>query len=805
MHCRSYLKSVIAGALSAALVLSPIASAEAQSLRKSTTKPSTTRKPMPPPKYAPIGSAYEAGKIKVRDRVFAVKLRMDKSGRPMEQMLITKDREELQLDTNGDGTLDHWEVRTRDTHVELNTPSGGMFHVMEVKHRLPQGVMEMRFAIDSRTNQYQLVRYQLAKPRTHFGLLQDLVVGCAVEGYDVQLAKFAQDAADKIRAADNALQKYRQTIASDLVQDACKKPPFDKSTDSIVDGIMKVLQSDVANTAGIPKEKGTFLQCLRHFEMPVPANRILTGLANFDGDTDPQSRYQWRVTCAKPPPRPANGAKYTDTQVRDIQSGRVKADDPYLLDPIAKFDGDISGQPPTVTLMKTKDECAAHNGGDAVQGYASTFFHEMLHYAGLKDHDYVTPLQNCCSQPGNHSDCAKVKAFVQQRKVAQAVQNIARNHIPDYEKRIGLIADAMGSDSGQTIDNFYNDIGRSYIELCGAPSEKTGEKLPPHCRERFKQRVAKTIRDHFGENGFCERNALGSMADPKACYHFGSVMSVLAGSATDEVKVAATCKKISTLRLPTGSGGFIAIALTPSTAHATDTDYRNLICIPQGTTVDWDNVNASPAGPVPSFFMDPKMIVQPGTDTGPGVVTKPEGNHTPFDPPPQVRPQPKPQPKPVPIAERPPVPLPSKREEEIVKHLERADGVVSRSKAIAEALAKTAVPQAQAATEPLSSDRSRTTLSQNGPESVASRTRASDFRVADLLRGPQFSAPNPFLAGALAATGSDRNPQRGANPAYASAAPIGERDSSATTRVTAPRGPSSAGPGGGRGGSRRRT
>ncbi len=464
-------------------------------------------------KRGPTFSAFNVDGRKVR-----MVQAFNKEGRIVSQILLSEGRAEFSLDRNGDGLVDTWEMSNKDGRMELSEPYNGNFLTMKIEHRLKDTAYIMKYGYRPSTKMYKLYAVE-KKPFEKLNYQQDIVIGCREK--DAELQQFASELSKHLQSSDNASQ-LRKTLEKDLLDDNCRKPPFQEMAPSMVDGVMKVALSDPnfenkktrdeekaehANK-GVKEEKGTFLQCLRHYELDTHASRIMSAIGQFTSKVDKDNRYQWGgIKC-------------------EVEPGQVAS---YQYE-----------NPPTLYFHATKDtwknpEVAKKvKTADPAQAYARVFFHEMLHFSLIADEGVTKMIEGCCATPeGEGTSCKELEDYKEDRKMAQRVLNTVKKNVPDFTSTLDGIRDGMGPAADIFVDRLALDTARAFRDHPNDP-KKRGEA------------VQKIIDDFFGgDNSKCHEFATYETdGEVEAfCDSLKAVAQKLSGLEINESELAAACAK----------------------------------------------------------------------------------------------------------------------------------------------------------------------------------------------------------------------------------------------------------------------
>jgi len=429
------------------------------------------------PKIAPSTTRFSTS-----GKQFKLIEQKNRDGKMIRQTLVGEDFVQTSADREADGHLDFWELNRANTMMHMGSPLNGHFSRLEFEKKYPQGILHMEFYRNSK-GAFQLISSN-ARPYTKFrkadNSYEDIVAGCRITEMHLQ-----GTAVETLAALVNPDQEgaLRTTLATEAMTPECSKGEFSQNQSKIIDGIMRVVKSDKKETIGKepskkPTSKGTYLQCLRYYELDTHASRITSAFSSYLSAMK-HDAFKWRITC--------------DANSKDAGD--------FL---------QIPNAPPLITLGP-----AAHQSkvsGDLADAYAATFFHEMLHYSLIADEGITRSIEQCCSQEDgeNSSACRRVEAVVRIQKRAQVFENvIAKQFGGKYADYRNSLRAEFGARVDKELGRFLNAAATEYEKVKSECHVLDGTELVGSCRDKFNERLKATIDKEFGDgDNACERATL---------------------------------------------------------------------------------------------------------------------------------------------------------------------------------------------------------------------------------------------------------------------------------------------------------
>lgn len=430
----------------------------------------------------------ESENFSIAGRPYKLLKKKNSRGAVVEQILMTRDRIEISSDPRGTGSLQSWQLITPDRVVYMHEPDRGRFMFMEVVEKKPRALLTMKFVAKS-TGEYALYAANAQPYKVQHNSIDytDFVVGCRATEKELQMT--AAQVNDIVTKTPNAL---KDNIQSKIMNPSCTDPnsPFKgESLDAITEGIMKVMNSDPSwNSAQkvndaqkltadqrTVESKGSFLQCMRYYQLDTHASRIESAFASYIDQLSDKNKFYWKIDCKNEPKGDDTGSYTNPANSAPIIS-------------FTKIAQDMLKYPP--------------KGVDSADSYAQTFFHEMIHYSLIKDENIVGAIENCCSPTGDQKQCSKLAQITQNKVFGQQIENQVAKALGDkYPDFRSLLDRAYGNNADEVMSGFYAKAGETYSKYYNTPGCRDsidGRGLTSACETQFKQELKKVADQNFG-------------------------------------------------------------------------------------------------------------------------------------------------------------------------------------------------------------------------------------------------------------------------------------------------------------------
>lgn len=450
------------------------------------------------------GAAVSGSRI-AKVKLFSVKIGTDAltvtekrgaRGQLLERGVLGSDHLQVSIDRNGDGKLDEWEYFSDTLHIKMRDPSFGHFKYMDVE-KIYSGKRYLMTFYRAKSGEYHLNSIRRRENAVMFDIMDDVVVGHYRKD-EQYLRDSAQVMNEKlIKMTDDDLKKgIKAKIMSQSPDDrSClKNPSFKNYLPSILDGITRVFRSDSTYTtqsrvknetyvAAGPVSTGksvqpTFLACMRQprFGLDTHASRIEAALHTYlVVEKDP---WPWRLSCEVSEKKNATGK---------LARGMTYPPSRGIAQEVA-----------FVRQSNCKDDVC----DSTPEQFAQTFFHEMIHYSGVKDEKLCRQIEQCCSQPnGLSSECTSLEVSLRVMRNKQKLDNWLIEQIPE-EKRQSLnsIGEAVyGRRYYDKLEDLNLEMAEKFTKFVDDNCEGTIDNCrsdPAKMRQLYEMR-GKVVRNHL--------------------------------------------------------------------------------------------------------------------------------------------------------------------------------------------------------------------------------------------------------------------------------------------------------------------
>lgn len=423
----------------------------------------------------------------------SIRQRTDDTGRVRKQILVGPDFSEIQLDQDGDGSVDYWQVTRGSKVVTASEPYRGRFLRLVVKDRLSQGIQESTYLLDLGGRNYNLLKtaftgksvtyradaeetFEAGEPSTPPALIASAAVpspseiearstrfelseaamiehqsrvmgidtGCeSPDSFGGRLAELQREWW-KILKVDVDQKADRLGILlkdSKMFDSSCKVPSRKKELSKMIEALSTVMLS---SSKGEPfkgdQTRGRYLRCLEQSGLGITAAQIEQ---SFLRSLDDPHRTKAPITCS-------------------FRPGTAGASVPAEMNP---FYNQIS------VFMTAADEGKRKNMDGSPMSYANVLFHEFIHVGGMLDEDITHAAQGCCGEgtDGRPAACAKLDRLVAQEKRLVSLETHLARTAGDYAPLAGTFEEKFKDST------LANKLYRSY--LTGLDSYERGS--PP--------------------------------------------------------------------------------------------------------------------------------------------------------------------------------------------------------------------------------------------------------------------------------------------------------------------------------------
>lgn len=483
--------------------------------------------------------------VRTKHGDMSIRQRKDEKGRVRKQIVVGRDFSEIQLDQDGDGTVDLWTVTHGTKTVEASHPNRGRFLRLVVTDRFDRGLHQATYLLGLNGRFYSMVkskftgkdvRYRVESVGPSFQAVDDemappaTVDAAAVPETSLADERFAADEEAwtqrqiKIFGSDFTCEdsnssikqmaelqrdwwrvlKYDTEEKIDRLSDKLKKSPvfdlncrsaaYSKDFDKMVEGVSTVLlSSSKGEPLSTDKTRGRYLRCLEQSGLGDVAAKIEESF--MVGVTNPSK--QAPIRCAWKP-------------------GKGGLAIPAITDPTTKR---------VSVHMCSAQAGTANNKYGSVNNYANVMFHEFIH-VGIGDRfpdkdrqeDVAHAAQACCGDPmkDHFASCQKLDDLVQKEKrYVELETHIGRtdegllSFVGALENKFGpMNADQLNREFVLGLDDFkdtpYSSLmSDAEFSKCVANSGETA------CRAEWKSFLQKYADEFFAKR--CKKVVTGDV------------------------------------------------------------------------------------------------------------------------------------------------------------------------------------------------------------------------------------------------------------------------------------------------------
>lgn len=420
--------------------------------------------------------------VQTKQGVAQIRQKRDESGRVRRLFISGRGFSELQMDENGDGTVDFLEVTKDNKTITASQPYRGRFLRLVVSDKTKSGRLEATYVLDPNGRRYSLLKSRLFTPDAVLNMegnapanfeatdalapvSMDASVAAAASsvpeagrsrvdladeeswrsyqaetwGPDLscvsdetaigRLASFQRSwwKALKYDFNDNTDKLTERLSTAKIFDESCRKPGQESNFKALSSALSEVMMS---SSKGEPlpstATRGRYLRCLELSGLGQVAAKIeMHFLQSLDGG----SGVQRPIQC-------------------DFRSGQAGISKPAFMFPDTKH---IKVQLTAADQGKTK----------TAQGswfnYKNALFHELIHVAGISSEEMTHAAQACCGEPTDDrpSACAKLDNLVlEERRFLELETFLARS---------GLMDPIYSDLYGKFDDPHTNDLYRKFV------------------------------------------------------------------------------------------------------------------------------------------------------------------------------------------------------------------------------------------------------------------------------------------------------------------------------------------------------
>ena len=432
--------------------------------------------------------------IKTRHGEMKLRQRRDQAGRVRKQIIAGPGFSEIQLDNDGDGTVDFWEVSRGSKTVTASQPNRGRFLRLEVTDKFSKGVQKATYLLDLNGRSYSLLKTEFTGSEVRY----------RVEGFSASDDPAPSTLAASTVPSAGTMDRSRVELASD---EEIKWAEFQTTTlgstilceapDSAMNRLAalqrdwwKVLKYDAddktENLIEQLKKSSMFDSSCRTSANAEDFNAMVKGLANVmlsSSKGQPLNSDKTRgrhLRCLEQSGLGVTAARMERAFLNGVSSAAQKRDAPIKCD-WQKGSAGLSVPAETsyyyeqVTMrMCTDQDGKGKNQDGAANNYQNVLFHEFMHIAGVEDEGIVHAAQACCGDPSDNrvAACTKLDGLVyKERRYAEIETHLSRVS-GDVLPMVASLERMMGRDDANKIykefllrlDQFKRGTGSGQFE-----------------------------------------------------------------------------------------------------------------------------------------------------------------------------------------------------------------------------------------------------------------------------------------------------------------------------------------------------
>lgn len=369
-----------------------------------------------------------------------IRQRKDSGGRVRKQIIVGPTFSEIQLDQDGDGTVDFWEIKSGEKTVSASEPNRGRFLRMNVSERAKDGTLEATYILDPNGRTYNLLRteFSSADRRMYSDSAPDsfeasnvpaaspafMPLETPTEGAGTNQPK--RD--ERFELEDQSWREYQSRyIGSDLVclsdestsgrlaglqrdwwrilkydvdgrvdrltdklkeskmfDSSCRDSRYKNDFDKIAKSLAELMMTSSKGEPYLGRQSGGFLRCLEQSGLGTTAAKIEQ---NFLSGLNSEYRAERAIAC-------------------DFKPGAAGLARP----------GQTTESKQVILHMCLKDEEkeTARTADGSVQTYKNVLFHELIHAADVRSEELTHAAQACCGEKSKDQagSCEKLDRLV---------------------------------------------------------------------------------------------------------------------------------------------------------------------------------------------------------------------------------------------------------------------------------------------------------------------------------------------------------------------------------------------------------
>lgn len=483
--------------------------------------------------YSPAFAQLPQKPIYVRGVPYTVTQERDSRGRVTKEIITSPDFSEINVDSDGDGLNEHWEVSSVKDGVTVTAraPYHGQYTRLEVEQRRKHGFVNLTYAYQEKTNTYRLVTssyqkygyysyaFQGAEELVYAGQGntmcrdQDSKVFAEASDWKAILDRLTNGTKEGGQKLKCVMDYYEKT----LFEPSCFNDKFKDSLDDIKGGIVEVLMSVYTKTDPSGSPRATFLQCLNENGLNTHAARIQRKANQLLLDIT-----QALKGGGKMPSLSLSAARFCEevqkTKLQTPLQNVIRSYKPFTCftdsssTDTARY---LDGERDQVAFLRPKSQIEMPASNYTNQhAYASFAFHEMLHSSKIANEDLTYSIQWCCGDADrigmDSPPCQRMHDILEGDKLVDTYETNLGSESPTYwdfrrdeiDKKFGTgIGSTFMKDFFQTLDSSSTADRHTYEKCMASASSESGKKS---CLDTYKKKLAQLTKDYFNDPSTCK-------------------------------------------------------------------------------------------------------------------------------------------------------------------------------------------------------------------------------------------------------------------------------------------------------------
>lgn len=398
---------------------------------------------------------------------FAYYQDLTKTGTLSRQILIGPDFEQIAIDSDSDGTIDLFELRSGNLRITGKIPLNGRFSNLSIEQQFDHSLITTKLLLQDKSGSYQLSSIRKQKLSKLYKTIDGNNARCTDLNKPDQLAQQWQDLLKKLHL-DGHLPIRSSLIAAlknnpGVFDSSCKNEPFASSFDKMVDGIADVMLPSSNETTSEP----SFLRCLDKNGLSLLSARIQGTFISMlnKGPSDPSTA----IICQTP------------------ESGA------------------IAGKVGHWDVMKKQMSFYFENGKSIDRSLSKKIFaHEMSHHDRQLAETTVQLIEQCCIDQ-NQKTCAELISEVRPKTLYESYDAALAWSYDSYGSMKLDIEQRIGPDlTDALLAGFYGEMEKEKFLWLKRKSNciaDMGEDCDQECQLTCEQEMTDVIK-RFTNNYF---------------------------------------------------------------------------------------------------------------------------------------------------------------------------------------------------------------------------------------------------------------------------------------------------------------